>query len=287
MKEIKIVVVDDSPFSVGMISNILTEKGFRVVGSANGMKTAVAVVAEQKPDIVTMDITMPGADGIQCTEAIHKIDPAIKIIIISAMMDDEIVRRAKKVKVSGYVQKPVDAEELALLVNRVMADEELFAELDGIYFDAFKESMIINSSKYFKASPEFKEESKVNNEKASRGFSVVMGIIGKYVGRMLLDMSDETACKIACYLIKEEGLDRDHIVNVIAEVSNIIAGNACSMLNKTNSLYGFRVAPPTAVYGESIMISKAELTTVSSAVAETPFGEIYINIGFNRSEGDE
>src|SRR5689334_13914062 len=55
MKEIKIVIVDDSPFSVGLISNMLTGKGFHVAGSANCLKDAVEVVAELKPDLVTMD----------------------------------------------------------------------------------------------------------------------------------------------------------------------------------------------------------------------------------------
>lgn len=287
MKEIKVVVVDDSPFSVGMISNILTAKGFNVVGSANGLEEAVKAVTSLKPDLVTMDMTMPGADGIECTKAIHKIDPDIKVIIISSMMDDEIVHRANKVKISGYVQKPVDAEELALLVNRVMADIELYEELEGFYFDAFKESMTITMNRFFKETPAFKSETKVNDEKQSRGFSIVMGIIGKYGGRMLLDMSNETAGKIAGYLIKEEELNKDLIVNVIAELSNIIAGNACSMINKTNSLFGFRVAPPTAVYGESIKISRAELSSVTSAIVGTTFGEIYMNIGFSRSESNE
>ena len=111
MKDIKIVVVDDSPFSVGMISNILTDKGFCVVGSANSLTEAVEVVTRENPDVVTMDMTMPGGDGIECTEAIHKVNPDVKVIIVSSMMDDEIVRKAKKVQASGYLQKPVDADE--------------------------------------------------------------------------------------------------------------------------------------------------------------------------------
>jgi DNA-binding NarL/FixJ family response regulator len=270
-----------------MISNILTAKGFKVVGSANGLKEAVEAVTSLKPDLVTMDMTMPGADGIECTKAIHKIDPHIKVIVVSSMMDDEIVHKARKVKVSGYVQKPVDEEELALLINRVMADAELYDELSRLYFDAFKESLTITMNRFFQDTPVFKDETKVNDEKQSRGFSVVMGIIGKYGGRMLLDMSTETARQIAGYLIKEEELNNDLIVNVIAEISNIIAGNACSMINKTNSLFGFRVAPPTAVYGESIKISRAELSSVTSVIAKTAFGEIYMNIGFSRSESNE
>lgn len=287
MKEIKVVVVDDSPFSVAMISNILTEKGFRVVGSANCLKEAVPVIMELKPDLVTMDMTMPGADGIVCTEAIHKIDPNIKVIIVSSMMDDEIIRKARKVKVSGYIQKPVDAEELELLIKRVMADAELFDELDELYYGAFKESLTIALNKFLKDVPTFKEELKMNDEKTSGGFSVVMGVIGKYGGRMLLDMSGDTARNIAAYLLKEEKPNREHVVNVIAEISNIIAGNACSMINKTNHIFGFRVAPPTTVYGDSIIISKAELSTVSSVIAETSFGELYMNIGFSRSDSHE
>ena len=287
MKEIKVLIVDDSPFSVGMISNILTGEGFNVVGSANCLKEAETAVLELKPDLVTMDMIMPGADGIACTEAIHKIDPSIKVIIVSSMMDDEIVRRAKKVKVAGYIQKPVDADEIALLIKRVMADEELFDELDDLYYDTFKESLAITLSKFFKEAPEFRQELKVNDEKQSRGFTVVMGIIGKYGGRMLLDMSAETARNMAVYLVKEEEPNCDIVVNVIAEISNIISGNACSMINNTNNIFGLRVSPPTTVYGESIKISKAELDSVSSLIAETSFGDLYLNIGFSRSESHE
>ncbi len=283
MNEIKVVVVDDSSFSVGMISNILTEKGFRVVGSANSLREAVETVARENPEIVTMDMTMPGADGIECTEAIHKINPNVKVIIVSSMMDEEIVRKAKKVNISGYLQKPVDAEEITLLINRIMANQELFVELEGLYYTVFKEALHDTCNKFFKSVPRFMKEN-VNDEKTCRGFSAVMGIIGKYGGRMILDVSGDTAYDIACYLYKQENLEKEQIVNAIAEIANIIAGNACSLINKTNDLYGFRVAPPTVVYGEAIRISKAELDTVSSVVAETSFGEVYMNVGFSRSE---
>ena len=159
--------------------------------------------------------------------------------------------------------------------------------MESLYFTVFKEALNDNCNKFFKAVPKFVEEQKVNDEKTSRGFSVVLGIIGQYGGRMLIDVSAETAENIATYLFKQENLKKDQIANAIAEMANIIAGNACSLINKTNNLYGFRVAPPTVVYGESIKISKADLNTVSSVVAETSFGEIYMNVGFSRSENNE
>ncbi len=284
MKEITIVVVDDSMFSVALISNILTANGFNVIGSANGFEEAVEVVKTLKPDLVTMDITMPGADGIECTNAIHKIIPGQKVIIISSMMDEEIIRRARKAKVSGYVQKPVDAEELTLAVNRVMADEELFIELEELYTDVFKEALTDTFNKLFKSVPKFESEVKNNDAQISRGISVVIGIIGKYSGRMILDMSSETARNMASALTNSDNLSNEYIVNIMGEISNIVAGVACSMTNRTNKLFGLRVAPPTIVYGESIIISKTDFDTVYSVTTGTSFGEVFMNVGFNRGE---
>ncbi|MBN7772799.1 response regulator [Clostridium aminobutyricum] len=287
MKDVKVVVVDDSPFSVAMISNILTEKGFEVIGSANSLSEAVEAVSNLKPDLVTMDMTMPEADGIECTKAIHEIDPELKVIVISSMMDEEIIRKARKAKVSGYLQKPVDGEELSLLIRRIMADQELFVELDQLYYTAFKEALTDTCNKFFKSVPQYENETTANDEQISRGISVVMGIIGKYSGRMILDMSHETAKNMAAALFKKEVLTDEQVINVMGEISNIIAGNACSMINKKNEIFGLRVAPPTVIYGESIKISKPKLDSVTSAKAETVFGEVYMNVGFNRSECDE
>lgn len=284
MKETNIVVVDDSPFSVAMISNILTANGFNVVGSANGLEEAVEAVKQLKPDVVTMDITMPGADGIEVTNAIHKINPKQKVVIVSSMMDEEIIRRAKKAKISGYVQKPVDAEELTLIINRIMADEELFAELDKIYVAVFKEALTDSFNKLFKSVPDFKAEEKNNNAQISRGISVVIGIIGKYSGRMILDMSKETARNMAGSMMNSADLPDEYLVNIMGEVTNIVSGNASSLMNKTNKLFGLRVAPPTIVYGESIKISKTDFDTVFSVTAVTTFGEIFMNVGFNRGD---
>lgn len=286
MKEIKVVVVDDSPFSVAMISNMLTENGFHVVGSANSLPEAVEAVKQFEPDVVTMDMTMPGADGIECTKAIHAVNPNINVVVVSSMMDEEIIRAAKKAKVCGYIQKPVDAEELSLVINRIMADEELFLELEGLYFTVFKEALTDTFNKMFKSVPQYKEEKNAGEEQTSRGISIVMGIIGKYGGRMILDMSNETAEKITSSLLRKDALGKDEIINVMGELANIVAGNACSLMNKSDKLLGLRVAPPTIVYGESITISKSDLDTVSSVKAETAFGEIEMNVGFNRGAAE-
>lgn len=286
MKDVKVLIVDDSPFQIAILRESLTENGFDVVGEAQSLEEVIEEVNKVKPDLVTMDMTIPGTDGFECTKEIHKIDSNIKVIIVSSMMDEELVRKAKKLHVSGYIQKPVDSEELALLINRVMADEELYIELTKVYSDIFKESILNLFNKLTKTIPEFTSESNDDLAIHSEGISIVMGIIGKYSGRLIFDMSFETAQKLATVLLKREPKNNEEALNVMSEIANMFAGNACSMINKKNKIFGLRVAPPTTFHGESINISKAELENTYSAHVETQFGDLSINIGFKRGDGE-
>ena len=121
MAGIRVVVVDDSSFSIAFIREILEQNGFEVVGEAGTLEEVKEVVLEKRPSLVTMDMTLPGTDGLECTRAIHDIDRNIRVIVISSMKDDEIVKAAKDNRVSAYIQKPVDSEELIMAVNRIMA----------------------------------------------------------------------------------------------------------------------------------------------------------------------
>ena len=286
MKEVKVVIVDDSLFSIAIIKDILTDNGFTVVGEAGSLEEVKQVVGELRPDVVTMDMTIPGTDGLECTRAIHDIDPNIKVIVVSSMMDDEIIRKAKKNNVSGYIQKPADAEELTLCINRIMASEELYKELESLYYSVFKEAFIDNLNRMLKIVAEFDAKDTANEELTSRGISVVMGIIGKYSGRLIFDMSYETAEKISAAVLKRDVKSKQEVLNVMGEFTNIVAGNACSVVNRKNKLFGLRVAPPTIFHGEAINISKAELDTTTATVAHTSYGEIYMNIGFKRGSGE-
>jgi DNA-binding NarL/FixJ family response regulator len=286
MKSCKILVVDDSMFSVTVLTDILTNQGFEVVGSAGNLEEAVEAVKDLKPDLATVDMTMPGADGLEVTKAIHILDPKLKVVIVSSMLDDEILRKARKVNVSSYLQKPVDAEDLALTINRIMADEELFEELKESYYTTFKETLSDTFNKFFKEAPVFEPENHLNHEQISLGISVVMGITGKYIGRTILDTSDETLTQITAKLLGREAKNTQEKLNILSEIANIAAGNACSMLNRKNKLYGLRVAPPTVLHGESLVISKSDLDSVASSKVTTSFGNLTMNVGFTRGEGN-
>lgn len=284
MEKTRIVIVDDSSFSIAIIRDILEENGFEVVGSAGTLDEVRAVVNDTKPDLVTMDMTLPGTDGLECTRAIHEIDHNIKVIVISSMMDDEIVNEAQKNKVSAYIQKPVDADELITAINRIVSADELYQFLEEEYFLAFKEALLDGFNRMTKTMITYKNEYTNNSEQKSSGMSIIIGIIGKFSGRMLIDLSKETANNIATALLRKEPKSNNEMIAVLGELTNIIAGNACSILNKKNKALGLRVAPPSILSGDDLFISPPNFDT-TTAIADTNYGEVFINAGFER--GDE
>ncbi|WP_394884374.1 response regulator [Clostridium butyricum] len=286
MKDTRILIVDDSPFQIALLSDVLEEQGFEVVGQAMSLEEVKSEVKRTKPDLVTMDLTIPGTDGFECTKAVHDIDSNIKVIVVSSMMDEELINKAKKLGISGFIQKPVDTEELTLLINRVMADEDLFCDLESLYLGAYTEATLNIFNRLTKTVPEITNISFENKEKTSAGISVVLGIIGKYSGRLIMDMSLETAEKFSECLLRRKAKNNEEVLNVVSEVANMLAGNGCSIINKKNKVFGLRVAPPTTIHGESISISKAELECNFSADIKSEFGNISLNLGFRRGESE-
>ena len=91
---VRVLVVDDAAFMRMMVKDILSKNGYEVVGEAeNGMK-ALEKYQELKPDLVTMDITMPEMDGISAVKEIKKVDPNAKIVMCSAMGQQAMVIEA-------------------------------------------------------------------------------------------------------------------------------------------------------------------------------------------------
>lgn len=280
----KIMLVDDSPFQISMLRDILENRGYKVVAEATNLDEVIENTKKFKPDLVTMDMTMPGTDGFKCTKAIKDIDKNIKVIIVSSMMDDELVKKAKSLNISGYIQKPVDEEEIDLLLERIFADESLYEELRLNFADIFKESFMNLMNRLTKTIPVLVSEEYTNKESNTKGLAGIIGITGKYSGRLIIDMSEDTANKMAEKILKKKLENDEEYISLMAEIINMYAGNACSMLNRKEKLYGFRVAPPSILQGESINITKSEIEDNYFFKFKTEYGIIKINIGFKRSD---
>lgn len=283
MEEIRIVIVDDSSFSIAFLRDIFERNGLKVVGEAGTLEEVREVVKASRPTLVTMDMTLPGTNGLECTRAVHEIDETVKVIVVSSMMDEEIIKEARRNKVSAYVQKPVDEDELMTMVKRVMASEELYQQLEAEHFAAFKEAVMDCLNRMTKTIPAFEQEYYSSNEFESKGMTIIIGIIGKFSGRMLIDLPLEAANKLVTAVLKREPKNSNETTAVLSEFANIISGNACSILNRKNSAFGLRVAPPAMLHGDSVLISAPSFKT-ANVIANTDFGPVLLNVGFQRSE---
>ena len=114
----KILVVDDAAFMRMMIKDILLKAGFEVVGEATNGAEAVVRFSELAPDLVTMDITMPEMDGIAAVKEIKKIDPNARIIMCSAMGQQQMVLEAIQAGARDFVVKPFQADRVIDAVRK-------------------------------------------------------------------------------------------------------------------------------------------------------------------------
>ncbi|AWZ48156.1 response regulator [Hathewaya limosa] len=116
----RVLIVDDATFMRMMIKDILEKNSFEVVGEAdNGLK-AVELYKAEKPDVVTMDITMPDMDGIEAVKEIRKINPNAKIIMCSAMGQQTMVMDAIKAGAKDFIVKPFQADRVIEAIKKVV-----------------------------------------------------------------------------------------------------------------------------------------------------------------------
>ncbi len=119
----RILIVDDSKTSRKFLKNMLIGAGFEVVAEAVDGIDGVEKYKEFKPDIVTMDITMPKLDGIDAVTEIMRIDPDAKIIMVTAAGQKNNVVEALKRGAIDFVQKPFDAEVIVEVIKKAMEED--------------------------------------------------------------------------------------------------------------------------------------------------------------------
>ncbi|MFC5588418.1 response regulator [Sporosarcina soli] len=116
----RILIVDDAAFMRMMIKDILTKNNFEVVGEAADGAQAVEKYMELKPDLVTMDITMPEMDGIAALKSIKEKDPAAKIIMCSAMGQQAMVIDAIQAGAKDFIVKPFQADRVIEAIEKAL-----------------------------------------------------------------------------------------------------------------------------------------------------------------------
>jgi two-component system chemotaxis response regulator CheY len=111
-RAIRTLIVDDAVFMRMMLKDVLASTEFEIVGEADDGIQAVKKYQELKPDLVIMDIVMPEVDGIEATRSIVKADPGAKILICSAIGQEELTKEAIQAGARNFIVKPFDPQKV-------------------------------------------------------------------------------------------------------------------------------------------------------------------------------
>jgi CheY-like chemotaxis protein len=117
---LRVLVVEDTDHVRRMLTEMLELDGFLVSSVADG-EAAVAVVAENRPDVVVLDFKMPGMDGLACARAIKDLEPSQQIIIYTAFVDSELRREAVEIGVAEVLGKVEGLGALGREIRRLCA----------------------------------------------------------------------------------------------------------------------------------------------------------------------
>jgi DNA-binding NarL/FixJ family response regulator len=123
---ITVILVDDhSMVRIGLKAYFSTLSDIRVIGEAGSGEEAVHLVEELLPDVVLMDLIMPGMDGVEATRLVKRASPSTQVIIVTSYHEDEHIFPAIRAGALSYVLKDIDPDELANAVRRAAAGEAM------------------------------------------------------------------------------------------------------------------------------------------------------------------
>ena len=123
MAKTRVLIVEDSPFIHKIIARALSAEDYEVCGIGANGREGVDLFSSLKPDVVTMDITMPVMDGLTATRKIMEVDPQAKILMLSAMGDDALMDEARTIGVRAFLQKPFKPAELNASIRLILQGE--------------------------------------------------------------------------------------------------------------------------------------------------------------------
>lgn len=117
----KVLIVDDASFMRTLLKDMIKKNGLasEILEAGDGVE-GVKAYQQHRPDLVTMDVNMPRADGIQALRAIMKINPTAKIVMVTSVEQKDIVQDAMRLGARDYVVKPFDRSAVSLTLNKVL-----------------------------------------------------------------------------------------------------------------------------------------------------------------------
>ena len=287
MEKVKVMIVDDSKISRAMLKGNLAKTNFDVVAMAKNAAEAVEMYQEYNPAVVTMDMNLPDADGIECSQRIHALDPDAKIVMISAMKDASLVSRGRDAGISAFLQKPVNTNDLIdTLMILCQNKAGKVAVLRESYAKPFQRALEQGLFSLVGVHSEMTLELEDRRFLDVSGIAVIIGLTGYPVGRAIVYMGEDTMKKFCMIMLDKDNLadvTEDEASDSVEEAANIIVGRGVSNINDVFKDKEIRITPPGTICGTDIRIASPKLMTFR-ITAKTRIGDINMNIGFAEGE---
>ena len=127
LDELRVLVVDDHDLFRAGLRNLLEEKGVNVVGEAENGEAAIRLTSDLAPDVVIMDLNMPGAGGVETTRRLSSLAPLSRVVVLTISADDDDVMNAVMAGACGYLLKDSSMEELIAGIRAASEGESLIS----------------------------------------------------------------------------------------------------------------------------------------------------------------
>lgn len=130
MKKVRIMVVDDESIIRMDLKEMLLESGYDVIAEANSGDAAIELAAKHRPDLIIMDVKMPGMSGIKASRIIQQ-SFGIPVMLLTAYSRDELIEEAKNSSVVGYLVKPISKRSLIPAIEIALANLQRFETMNS------------------------------------------------------------------------------------------------------------------------------------------------------------
>jgi DNA-binding NarL/FixJ family response regulator len=127
LEELRVLLVDDHDLFRTGLRNLLEEQGVNVVGEAENGETAIRLAADLAPDVVIMDLNMPGAGGVETTRRLSSLAPLSRVVVLTISADDDDVMNAVMAGACGYLLKDSSIQELIAGIRAASEGESLIS----------------------------------------------------------------------------------------------------------------------------------------------------------------